>query len=150
MGDLDNFGDFDIRIADAAGNYMAGVDSTGRLKTDALVSGTAINYNDFKTKTAVYIGEQTNTNALTPTTGKKLVIVSTLIQSSITSAVAWIKLNFAASVIPINYFYANQGKVSLLVEQRIKGATNESVTLNTNGATASDQTFILINYVEVD
>jgi len=143
----------DIVIWNEDGTYSADVTSEKRLKVDAAIqigAGTFVQAPP-KTKLAEFIGQQVNTNILTPTAGKKIIVYGVLMDSSSTNSCC-AKVNFVngSGVLVWRIFIdkakGNQGWMPL----NIIGGINESLVVNTVNFAVTDELFIGIAYDEVD
>lgn len=81
---------------------------------------------------------------ITPSTGKKLVIVS--VYCTTDAASGEVKLDFATSGIPVFRLYATKINASNSGEMHIEGAADEALTLETT--TGAQDVHLIINYRE--
>jgi len=97
-----------------------------------------------------YTGQQTNTNLITPATGKRIHAYGVLIDSN-TVAVISVKANFVsgAGVLIWQCFMEKQKGPSNWMPINKLGGVNESVVLNTTGISNSTSVFVSIAYDEV-
>jgi len=97
-----------------------------------------------------YTGQQTNTNLITPATGKRIHVYGVLIDSN-TVAVITVKANFVSSagVLIWQCFMEKQKGPSNWMPLNKLGGINESVVLNTTGISNSTSVFVSIAYDEV-
>lgn len=111
-------------------------------KTSLLVSR-AHGKNSFSEE---YSTSQTNTMIITPASGKKLDIVSVMID--INGNTGTVSLDFATSLKKVMRVYVAKTQHTVSGDLHIDGATNEVLTLNTT--TGDVEVFIIVNYREVD
>jgi len=98
------------------------------------------------TFTAEYTSDQTDVDIITPSSGKRISVISGITTTDATSGV--IKLDFPTSNKPIWRHYASAVKEVGAWKLNIIGAVNEPVRLNTT--TGANSVFIVINYRETD
>jgi len=104
-----------------------------------------------KTKVEVFVGQQVNTNVLTPTAGKRLKIFGVQVDSSATNSCC-AKINFVndtGTLVWKVYFDKAKG-VQGWMPINITGETDQSLVLNTVDFNTTTEIFLSVAYEEVD
>jgi len=95
---------------------------------------------------AEYTSNQTNSDIITPSSGKRISVIGGITATTASSGV--IEMDFPTSNKPIWRHYASKFSEAGAWRMNIIGAIDEAVRLNTT--TGTENVFILINYRETD
>ncbi len=122
-----------------------------RLATDAAVSvtTTGLMLQPEFTFTKEFTGQQNNVFLFTPTTGKKIRVLSVMLDGDAIGTPVSAQLDFATSSILIWKNFGTSRFGGNWVPMTVTGAVDEKITLNTEGFNKKNKLFVIVGYNEV-